>query len=81
MTTPQIIIENNGVNIMPKVEELLAQDKPDIEEGRKFLDENYNMGKFQEAVTELFNTKNSGGVCSMIKEMNVTMVEEQNIEA
>jgi prophage maintenance system killer protein len=57
MTTPQIMIENNGANILPKIEELLTQDRPDIEEGRKFLDENYNMGKFQEAVTELFNTK------------------------
>lgn len=57
MTTPQITIENNGANIMTKVEELLAQDKLDVEEGRKFLDENYNMGKFQEAVSELFNTK------------------------
>ena len=57
MTTPQITIENNGANIMPKIEELLGQDKPNIEEGRKFLDENYNMGKFQETVTEIFNTK------------------------
>ena len=56
-TAPQITIENNGANILPKVEELLAKDRPDIEEGRKFLDENYNMGKFQAAVTELFNTK------------------------
>lgn len=57
MRTPQITIENNGANILPKIEELLKADEPDIEEGRKYLDEHYNFAKFQDAVTTLFKNK------------------------